>query len=71
MDIIDLIPGCLNESFIILLDDCERIGEQRTIEILEDKLRQNNIKFSTGYRYWGRTSVYICASEDLDFLCHI
>ena len=71
MDIIDLIPDCLRETFVILLDDCERIGEQRTIEILETKLNENGIEFSTGYRYWGRTSVYICVSKNLDFLCHI
>lgn len=71
MDILDILPECLNKQFIILLDDCERVGEQRTIEMLEAKLNDNNIKFSSGYQYWGVTSVYICVSEDLEFLCHI
>lgn len=71
MDIIDLIPECLENRFIILLDDCERIGEMRTIEILEEKLKKSNIKFYSGYQYWGTTSTYICVSEDLEFLCHI
>ena len=35
MDIIDIIPNCLEDDFVILLDDCERIGEKNTIEILE------------------------------------
>lgn len=71
MDILDIIPECLNKSFIILLDDSERIGEQRMIEMLEEKLRKNKIEFRTGYQYWGVNTVYVCTSEDLEFLCHI
>lgn len=71
MDILDILPDCLNKQFVILLDDCERIGEKRTIELLEKKLRDNNIGFCSGYQYRGRTDAYICVSEDLEFLCHI
>ena len=41
------------------------------IEMLEEKLRKNNIEFRTGYQYWGVNTVYVCTSEDLEFLCHI
>lgn len=71
MDIIDIVPKCLEEQFVILIDDCERIGEQRTISLLEEKLNKNNISFLSGYQYWGNTSVYICVSPDLEFLRHI
>lgn len=71
MDILDILPKCLNKQFIILLDDCERIGEQRTIELIENSLKKANIKFSSGYQYKGRTDVYICVSEDMEFMCHI
>ena len=71
MDILDIIPGCLEKQFVILIDDCERIGEKHTIELLEEKLRENKIDFHSGYQYWGVTSVYICVSNDLEFLCHI
>lgn len=71
MDILDILPDCLEKEFVILLDDCDRIGEQRTIELLEEKLRKNNITFHSGYQYWGTTSVYVCVSKDLEFLCHI
>ncbi len=71
MDILDIIPECLNKQFVILLDDCERIGEQRTIELIETKLRKSNISFYSGYQYVGKTDVYICVSDDLEFLCHI
>ena len=71
MDILDILPDCLNEQFIILIDDCERIGEKRTIELLEKKLKDNKIDFCSGYQYKGRSDVYICVSSDLEFLCHI
>ena len=45
MDILDIIPECLNKSFVILLDDSERIGEKRTIEMLEKKLQKNYKNF--------------------------
>jgi hypothetical protein len=34
-------------------------------------LKSNGIKYWSGYQYWGITSVYICVSDDLEFLCHI
>jgi hypothetical protein len=71
MDILDILPQCLEKKFIILMDDCERVGEQRTINLLEAKLKSNGIKYCSGYQYWGITSVYICVSDDLEFLCHI
>ena len=71
MDILDILPDCLEKSFIILLDDCNRIGEKNTISLIEKKLRDKGIKFNSGYQYKGVTDVYICVSEDLEFLCHI
>ena len=71
IDVIDILPQCLEKQFVILIDDCERLGEKNTIKLIESKLQKNGISFSSGYQYWGRTSVYICTSSDLDFLCHI
>lgn len=71
MDVLDLVPDGLGEQFVILLDDCNRIGEQNTIKLLEKKLEDSGIEFSSGYDYRGRTNAYICTSKDLDFLCHI
>lgn len=71
MDVLDIIPECLPKQFVILLDDCERKGEQNTISMLEKKLSENNIKFCSGYQYRGTTDAYICTSSDLEFLCHI
>ena len=48
MDIIDLIPNCLEETFVILLDDCDREGELNMRAALEEKLAKNNIDFCSG-----------------------
>ena len=71
MDILDILPECLEKEFVIILDDCERIGEQNTIKLIEEKLNNNKINYCSGYHYWGQTCVYICTSENLEFLCHI
>ena len=71
LDTLDIIPGCLNKSFAIILDDCERIGEQRMISLLEKKLNDNNVEFISAYNFVGKTDVYICVSKDLAFLCTI
>lgn len=71
IDILDIIPDCLEKQFVILIDDCERIGEQRTIELLVEKIEKAGIECSYGYQYWGTTNVFICTSADLEFLCHI
>lgn len=71
MDILDILPECLEKSFVIIIDDCQRIGEKRTIELLEKKLRDNNITYCSGYLNKGVTDAYICTSDDLRYLCSI
>lgn len=43
IDILDILPECLEKSFIIMLDDYERIGEQRTANFIRRVLHNNNI----------------------------
>lgn len=71
VDILEIIPSSLKKSFIILIDDYERIGEQNTVKLLEDKLKENNIAFHCSILYSGINTTYICVSEDLKFLCSI
>lgn len=68
MDILPLIPGCLNKDFVILLDDYNRKGEQNMIEKLEEILEENHIAYTTG-KYWGNKDTFMVASESLKFLC--
>lgn len=68
IDILEIIPECLADSFVIMIDDANRKGEQHTIKLLEDKLTEQGILFSTG-KYVGDKDTYVIASEDKKFVC--
>ena len=49
--IINIIPNCIAQEFIIIFDDYDRQGEKETIELVIQKLNENRIPFkSTVYR---------------------
>jgi len=68
MDIVDLLPDCLTDSFVLMLDDAERTGEQNTLKIFKNILNEAQIKYSMNY-YSGLKATAIITSEDLHFLC--
>ena len=68
IDIIDLLPECLNDSFILMLDDAERNGEQNTFKMITNVLNENNIKYARNY-YSGEKASAIITSENLHFYC--
>lgn len=70
MDILKIIPDCLHESFIIMMDDYERSGEQNTIKEVLNVLDTHNIKYVTGV-YSGEKDVIVIASEDNKFFCSL
>lgn len=68
VDIIGILPDCLNESFVMIMDDYERIGEQNTMRIVKHMLQEEGIKFCEGL-YGGIKYTGVIASEDLQYLC--
>ncbi len=68
VDILRVLPSCLEDSFVIFMDDSNRPGEKQTIKEMLAVLEKNNIKYSTG-EYKGNKFTYIITSEDLKFLC--
>lgn len=68
IDIIDILPECLNESFIFMLDDAERRGEQNTLKMIANVLREGGIDYAQNY-YSGVKSTAIITSQDLHFYC--
>ena len=68
IDIMDLLPECINESFILMLDDAGRYGEQNTLKMMTNKLRTNEIKFAQNY-YSGEKYTAIITSQNLHFFC--
>lgn len=69
-DILDYLPECLSDSFIILMDDYERDGERNTSKEIRRILSQNNIKWSYGL-YLGESMLNIICSDDLSYLCSL
>lgn len=67
IDILSIIPECLNNNFVIMFDDCHRPGEKRTVAELEKKLNDNNIRFKKGIYSGAKECVLFC-SEDIGFL---
>lgn len=68
IDVLKLLPNCLMERFVVMLDDCERPGEQHTIFEMEQALKQNRILFNRGV-YKGAKDVMVWTSPDQKFLC--
>lgn len=68
IDILSIIPECLDNSFVIMIDDANRIGENNTIEAIKDTLSQSHISFTSG-KYVGDKDTYVITSEDYKFIC--
>lgn len=68
IDLINILPDCLNESFVIFMDDYNRIGEQRSVALITTILNEHHIRYCTG-GYGGEKTSLLIVSEDLHFLC--
>lgn len=68
IDILPYLPGCLEKSFCIVIDDYNRWGEKNTVEYIKAALRKANIHFAEAV-YKGTQDMYLMASEDWKFLC--
>ncbi|MCL2593027.1 MAG: hypothetical protein FWD82_06645 [Defluviitaleaceae bacterium] len=68
VDILGLLPECLDASFVLMLDDCNRDVEMKTFKMIITALENTNINFKTG-RYSGIKDLRIICSADVGFLC--
>lgn len=68
IDVLSILPDGLNDQFVILLDDCNRIGEGNTAEEISNVLTTCGVDFAVG-KYQGEKLFYIWVSRDLEFLC--
>lgn len=68
IDSLELVPNNLGDSFAIIIDDCNRKGEQRMVTLLEKRLNQFDISYSKGL-YSGNKHCMIIASDNQAFLC--
>lgn len=65
--ILKLVPKRLENSFCIILDDCEREGEKETVQELYNILNTNEIKFLSTFYSGIKDHVLIC-SDNQKFL---
>lgn len=65
--IIQLAENNLAETFCIIIDDCNRIGEQETVAEVEKVLKSNSIKYAIN-KYYGLSDYVVICSENLKFL---
>ncbi len=70
IDVLSLLPDCLQASFVLMMDDCERPGETRTMADLEAVFRQNGLPYARG-KFSGDKDVAVISSKNLKFICSI
>lgn len=69
-DIVEYLPDILNEHFVIIIDDTNRIGEKDTIKEIEDILKKSEIGFKKA-TYSGISNCTVIVSEKDAFLCSL
>lgn len=67
IDVLGLLPECLSENFVIMIDDANRIGEKRTIAEIQKRLDEAGILYKCG-RYSGRKDTVVIAARSREFL---
>ena len=69
VDILDILPDCLEQEFCLVFDDCNRIGEQNTLKKVRSILEESGIVFFET-RINGETEVCLITSEKNRFLTY-
>ena len=67
IDILKILPDCLADRFVILIDDVERSGERNTCKEICSVLDDAAIEYTSG-QYNGWKSMMLICSSDLAFL---
>lgn len=70
IDVLEILPQSLSKSFSVMLDDCNRKGELRTIDEIETKFLEFKVQYSKG-KYSGKKDFYLLSSMDIKFLCSL
>lgn len=64
IDVLGLLPECLSEDFVVMMDDAERSGETRTLAEMQKCLEQAGIPCKRG-RYSGKKDcVLLCGMQN-------
>ena len=66
IDVLSILPDGLRSSFVILMDDTNRVGENHTVAEISDALKGLNAQ---KHVYSGAKDICMWVSPDLNFLC--
>ena len=67
MDILDIVPDCLDNSFIIMIDDCNRMPENNMSLELEKCIAEADIRYKRS-RVSGEKELILLVSLDMGFI---
>lgn len=67
IDILSILPECLSENFVMMIDDCERSGEANTVVEIENCLKKSGVPYKRG-KYSGKRDFVLFAAEHKGFL---
>lgn len=67
IDILKLLPQCLNDSFVIIFDDINRLGERNSFNTILKVLEANDIAYAVG-SYHGQNITGVIVSDDLKYI---
>lgn len=68
VDVLEILPECLEKDFVIVIDDYNRNGEKKTVYEIEQILKRNDISYAKGI-YYGEKQCMIICSKNLKFVC--
>ncbi len=69
IDVLKLLPGCLSEDFVIMIDDTGRPGEKKTVKEMQNLLEKSGISYWVGKNYIGQKECIVITSANLKFVC--
>lgn len=63
IDVLRMMPQCLRENFVIMVDDVERSGEKHTVAAMEACLQEHGIAYQRGNYNGKKDTVMLCAKS--------
>lgn len=67
IDVLRMMPQCLSQDFVVMVDDVERPGEKHTVAAMETCLQEHGIAYQRGGYNGKKDSVLLC-SQSVGFL---
>lgn len=68
VDVLEILPECLEKDFVMVIDDYNRKGEKNTVNEIENILKEYKISYCKGI-YYGEKECMVISSEKLKFVC--